>query len=70
VSRKFLDPDHPMFRPLWVRLLVVAVCAGAAVFEFADGSPLFGMIFAALGVYAAAVFVIAHRSRRNGGGKG
>ena len=42
VKKKFLDTDHPMFRPLWVRLLVVAVCLGWAAFEFIDGSPFWG----------------------------
>ena len=61
MSRKFLDPDHPMLRPLWARLLIVAVCLGWAAFEFVDGSPFWGMIFGALGVYAGYVFFFAPR---------
>lgn len=63
MSRKFLDTDHPMFRPLWVRVLIVAACIGWAIFEFVDGSPFWGMIFGALGVYAAVSF---YRSTRGG----
>ena len=50
--KKFLDTDHPMFRPLWVRVLVVAFPVGWGVFEFATGSPFWGLIFLALGAYA------------------
>ena len=32
--KKFIDTDHPMLRPLWVRILLVAICLGWAVFEF------------------------------------
>ncbi len=50
--KKFLDTDHPMFRPLWVRLLILAVTFGWAVLEFVTGSPFWGVIFAGLGAYA------------------
>jgi hypothetical protein len=67
VSRKFLDTDHPMFRPLWVRVLIVALCLGWAAFEFVDGSPFWGVLFGGLGVYAAWGFFVAARP---GGGDG
>ena len=67
MSRKFLDPDHPIFRPVWVRVLVVAVCLGWAVFEFVAGSPLWGMLFGALGVYAAVVFLRARPQQERSG---
>jgi hypothetical protein len=51
--KKFLDANHPMLRPLWVRVLLVALCLGWAVLEFATMSPLWGMVFLALGAYAA-----------------
>ncbi len=63
---KFLDPDHPMLRPLWVRILLVAACAGWAVVEFSTGSPLWGAAFLGLGAYAGWVFVSG--SRPGGGG--
>lgn len=50
--RRFLDADHPMLRPLWVRVLIVAACAAWAAFEFRSGSGLWGAVFLALGVYA------------------
>ena len=50
--RRFLDTDHPMLRPLWVRVLIVAVCAVWAAVEFSTGSPLWGAVFLAFGGYA------------------
>ncbi len=50
--RKFLDVDHPMLRPLWVRVLILVVCFGWAATEFATGSPFWGMLFLGLGGYA------------------
>ena len=58
---KFLDTEHPMLRPLWVRLLLIAICLGWAVLEFVTGSPGWGMLFLALGGYAAWGFFIAPR---------
>jgi hypothetical protein len=42
-----------MFRRPWVRVISVAAPLGWAVFEFAGGAPFWGVIFAALGAYAA-----------------
>ena len=56
---KFLDTEHPMLRPLWVRLLLVAICLGWAVLEFVTGSPGWGILFLALAGYAAWGFFIA-----------
>ncbi len=56
--KKFLDVDHPMFRPLWVRVLIVVLCVGWAVFEFVAGSALWGAAFLALGIYAAWGFFV------------
>jgi hypothetical protein len=64
--KKFLDTDHPMFRPLWVRVLIVAICLGWAAFEFATASALWGSLFLALGAYAAWSFFAAS----NRGGRG
>ena len=47
--KKFLDANHPMLRPLWVRVLLVALCLGWAALEFATMSPFWGMVFLALG---------------------
>lgn len=52
------DLDNPFFRPLWIRLLVVAVTIGWAVFEFVSGAAFWGALFLAIGVYAAWRFFV------------
>jgi hypothetical protein len=56
VKKKFLDTDHPMFRPLWVRILVVAAAGAWGVVEIVTGSPFWAMIFLGLAAYAAWAF--------------
>lgn len=64
--KKFIDGAHPFFRPLWRRIAVVAVCLGWAGFEFVSGSPFWGILFGALGCWAAYEFFAV----RHGGGEG
>jgi hypothetical protein len=44
---KLIDTDHPFFRPLWIRVLIVVVTGGWAIFEFATGAPFWGIVFLA-----------------------
>lgn len=60
--KKFLDTDHPFFRPLWTRVLFTALPLGWAVLEFTTGAPFWGMIFLALGVYAGYNFFFVARA--------
>jgi len=64
--KKFFDTDHPMFRPLWVRVLIVAICAGWAVLELVTGSGTWAAIFFGLGAYAAWGFFIDFDPDRGG----
>jgi hypothetical protein len=66
--KKFLDTDHPFFRPLWVRILIVAVCAGWGILEFATASAFWGTLFLGLGAYAAWGFFFDFDPDRNGKG--
>lgn len=54
----FLQLEHPIYRPLWVRVAIVAACLGWALFEFTSGSPFWGVLFGALGLYSAWGFFI------------
>lgn len=45
----FFDMNHPFFKPLWIRVLVVSLCVGWAVFEFIGGSPFWGVLFLGMG---------------------
>jgi len=49
----FIDPNHPLYRPLWVRLLIVGVCLGWAAVEFSTGGPFWGVLVGGIGCYAA-----------------
>jgi hypothetical protein len=62
---RFLDLNHPFFIPLWRRVLVVAACLGWAAFEFlgARGSPFWGILFGAIGLYAAYAFFLNFHPR-------
>ncbi len=55
---QIIDPKHPFYRPLWVRLLVVAVCAIWFLMELFIGSPFFMVVMGALTIYSAWVLVI------------
>ncbi len=46
------DLKQDFFRPLWIRVAVVAVCLGWGVFEFVTGAPFWGIVFAGMGAYA------------------
>lgn len=50
---KLFDFDHPFFQPLWRRIAIVALCFGWAIVEFAVSSPIWGVIFAGIGLVAA-----------------
>lgn len=49
---KFLDPQHPFFRPLWRRILTVALPAAWAVVEWSNGATGWAIIFLAAAGYA------------------
>ncbi len=48
-----IDLDHPFYKPLWARLLIVGACGIWAGFEFYSGAAFWGVIVSAVGIYAA-----------------
>ncbi|RUT29285.1 hypothetical protein EMQ25_14255 [Arsenicitalea aurantiaca] len=50
--------DINWFRPLWRRVLVTAICAGWAAFEWSRGEQLWGFLALALVAYAVWNFFI------------
>lgn len=60
---KLLDFNDPFFRPLWLRIVIVAFAAGWAVFEFVAGSPFWGVIFAAMAAFAFRGFFMTFAPR-------
>jgi hypothetical protein len=57
------DLNDPFFRPLWIRVLIVAAAGGWGVFEFVSGQPFWGILFCAIGAYAFYGFFIAFDPR-------
>ena len=55
---KFFDVKHPMFNPLWVRIIVTAICALWAMLEFGSGNPFWGILFAAAAAFCLWKFFI------------
>ncbi|SEN36532.1 hypothetical protein SAMN04489859_100565 [Paracoccus alcaliphilus] len=52
------DLNDAFYRPLWLRVLLVVLTLGWGLFEFISGAPFFGVIFTAIGLYAAWRFFV------------
>jgi hypothetical protein len=50
---QLIDPNHPFYRPLWRRVLIVAVCLGWAIVEASTSEPFWAILVGAVGIYAA-----------------
>lgn len=55
---QLIDPKHSFYRPLAVRLIIVAVCLGWAILELTTGEPFWAILSGALGVYAAWMLLV------------
>lgn len=51
---------HPMFRPLWVRLLITGLALGWALVELATGNPVWAAVFGAAGAWCAWEFFVVY----------
>jgi hypothetical protein len=50
---QLIDPNHPFYRPLWIRIAIVGVCLGWAIVEASTREPFWAIIVGALGIYSA-----------------
>ena len=50
--RQLFDLQVDFFLPVWRRVAVIAVCFAWGILEFVAAAPLWGVIFAGLGVLA------------------
>ncbi|MFZ2100921.1 MAG: DUF3329 domain-containing protein [Oricola sp.] len=50
--KKFFDFNDPFYKPLWLRVAIVAAAGGWGLFELVAGSPFWGMIFLGMGAAA------------------
>lgn len=60
---KGFDFNDPFFKPLWIRVAVVGLALGWALFEFLSGAPFWGILFAAMGLWAGYGLFIAFSPR-------
>ncbi|TNC50691.1 hypothetical protein FHG66_06860 [Rubellimicrobium rubrum] len=60
---RLFDFNHPFFRPLWLRILIVAVCLLWAMFEASTGQMMWAILFGAIGLYAAYGFFVTFNPR-------
>ena len=58
-----VDPHHPFFRPLWVRILCVVLLLTWAGFEASTGAVFWAILFGASGIY---LFVMLFVIRKGG----
>ncbi len=58
LATKFLDPDHPFFKPVWRRWLTALVPLAWALVEISTGNPLWAVLFGAVGIYAFWVLIV------------
>lgn len=54
------------FRPLWLRVAIVAACAGWALFEYANGQTGWALMAAAAAAYGVWSFIIAWKPSDGG----
>ena len=48
------DVQHRFFKPLWIRLLIIAACFAWAAYEFFSlGNVFWPLLFVACGIYLA-----------------
>lgn len=55
---KFFDVQTAFFIPFWRRVVAAVSILGWAIFEFVAGSPMWGLLFGAAGLYCAHQFFI------------
>lgn len=53
------DMNHPWFKPLWRRILVVAICFAVALWDLSNGEFVWALIFGGMGGYGIYIFFIA-----------
>ena len=60
---KGFDFDHPVFDPLWVRVVVVLLCLGWGGFEVWNGTYGWAALFTGLGLVAGHHFFVVKLHR-------
>ena len=58
MRRNWLDVQSPVLRPLWLRVVIVALCLGWALFELSGGAVFWSILFGAAGLYLGYQFFV------------
>ena len=58
MKRGFLDVQSPVFRPLWLRGAITALCVVWALIELSRGAVFWAVLFGAAGAYLFYQFFI------------
>ena len=58
---QLIDPSHPFYRPLWIRLLVVGSCTAWTAVEAYARQPFWAVITAAAAVYSAYMLLFTYK---------
>ena len=58
-----IDTNHPFYRPLWVRLLIVGLCSVWAVVEFVNNEPFWGTVVGGVAIYSAYVLLLTFKPK-------
>lgn len=60
-----IDTSHPLYRPLWVRLLIVGLCTAWAVIEFVNREFFWGTLVGGIAAYAAYELLLKFKPASN-----
>jgi hypothetical protein len=58
MAKSLFDVAHPVFRPLWVRVLVTGLVGAWTLFEVTRGSAFFAILFGAATLWLAYKYFI------------
>ena len=63
------DLQVPFFKPLWLRIAIVAICASWAALETVTGSIGWALLFGAAGLWSAYEFFLVWNPKDTEAGK-
>jgi hypothetical protein len=60
-AMQLIDPTHRFYRPLYIRVIIVAVCLSWAIVEATTGEPFWAVLVGAVGVYSAWMLLLNYK---------
>ena len=59
MKKSAFDVQHPIFRPLWLRVLIIFICFAWGTYELTLGNYFWVLLFAGCGLYLAYEWLVA-----------